>query len=91
MSEGVPDTLPERAVAESVVAELVETGDNAAIVHDEIIEPITQVTEAGGELSLVKPGIEGDTTEQGGPTDNLPKRSLTEDNLIIDVPTRRRW
>ncbi len=87
MSEGVPDTLPERAVAESVVAELVETGDNAAIVHDEIIEPITQVTEAGGELSLVKPGIEGDTTEQGGPTDNLPKRSLTEDNLIIDVPT----
>ena len=31
MSEGVPDTLPERAVAESVVAELVETGDNAAI------------------------------------------------------------
>ncbi len=87
MSEGVSDTLPEKAVAESVVSESVETGDNAAIAYDEVIEPITQVTEAGGELSLVKPVVEGDTTEQGGPTDNLPKRSLTEDNLIIDVPT----
>ncbi|CFQ55417.1 signal recognition particle-docking protein FtsY [Yersinia similis] len=82
MSKGASNTLPESAVAESV-----DIGDNAAIAHNKVVEPTTQVTEAGGDLSLVKPVAEGDTTEQGGTTDNLSERSLTEDNLIIDVPT----